>query len=939
MASLKLVISPDNNSYDSNTLNSPFNSFIFASNTSFSGFLNTNGALFLKPFCKLKHIRVSKLENEFLDKSESKLDDNWTDNLKKFVDADDNLVLEGQDFHGDSGRVRVNIWKKFRSGAKTLRNKSKRNLDDKKNGKKHKREEKIVTPSQKVGANSVFDSQTVVDLDINAIEPELSPDRCNLILEQLEKRNDDKAVRFFEWMKVNGKLRRNLAAYNLIMRVLGRKGDWDGAEVMIKEMVGDSGCKLSYQLFNTLIYACYKSGPVELGARWFGMMLDYGVQPNVATFGMLMSLYRKGWAVEEAEYTFLQMRNMKIMCESAYSAMITIYTRMGLYDKAEDVIGFLREDEVVLNHENWLVMLNAYCQQGKLSEAEQVFNAMRECGFSPNIIAFNTMITGHGKVSRMDGADRLFCDLKDAGVMPDETTYRMMIEGWGRAGNYKQVKFYYVELKRLGFKPSPSNLYTLIRLQAEHEDEEGATRTIDDMMGIGCQNSSILGIVLQAYEKANRLEKMALILVGPMYDHVLKNQTSCAILATSYVKNCLIDNALKVLTVKQWDDPVFEDNLYHLLICSCKDLGHLENAIKIFTCMPKSAKPNLNISCTMIDIYSKMSLFSEAERLYIALKTSDVKLDMIAFSIVMRMYVKSGSLEKACMVVDMMDEQKNIVPDVYLLRDILRIYQRSGRDDKLTDLYYRVLRNDKSWDEEMYNCVINCCARALPVDELSRLFDEMLQKGLAPNTITFNIMLNAYGKSKLFERARKVFWIAKKRGLVDVISYNTIIAAYGKNKYLNNMSAAVKKMQFDGFSVSLEAYNCMLDVYGKEGEMDKFRDVLQRMKASKCSADNYTYNILINIYGEKGWIDEVAGVLTELKECGNGPDLCSYNTLIKAYGVAGMVEEAVGLVKEMRVNGIEPDRITYSNLITVLKKNDMFLEAVKWSLWMKQLGL
>ncbi|KAH6816935.1 Tetratricopeptide repeat superfamily protein [Perilla frutescens var. frutescens] len=282
----------------------------------------------------------------------------------------------------------------------------------------------------------------------------------------------------------------------------------------------------------------------------------------------------------------------------------------------------------------------------------------------------------------------------------------------------------------------------------------------------------------------------------------------------------------------------------------------------------------------------------------------------MAFNIVMRMYVKSGSLEKACMVVDMMDEQKNIVPDVYLLRDILCIYQRCGKHDRLTYLYYRVLKNDESWDEKMYNCVINCCARALSADELSRLLDEMLWKGLAPNTITFNVMLNAYGKSKLFERARKVFWISKKRGLVDVISYNTIIAAYGKNKYLNNMSAAVKKMQFDGFSVSLEAYNCMLDIYEKEGEMDKFRDVLQRMNASNYSADSYTCNILINIYGEKGWIDEVTGVLTELKECGNGPDLCSYNTLIKAYGVVGMVEKAVGLVEEMRVNRIEPDMIT-----------------------------
>ena len=92
---------------------------------------------------------------------------------------------------------------------------------------------------------------------------------------------------------------------------------------------------------------------------------------------------------------------------------------------------------------------------------------------------------------------------------------------------------------------------------------------------------------------------------------------------------------------------------------------------------------------------------------------------------------------------------------------------------------------------------------------------------------------------------------------------------------------------------------------------------------------------MINIYGEQGWIDEVASVLRELKECRLGPDLYSYNTLIKAYGIAGMVEDAVGLIKEMRDNGIEPDKITYTNLITALQRNDKFLEAVKWSLWMK----
>ncbi|KAM1046416.1 hypothetical protein ACFX13_026498 [Malus domestica] len=119
--------------------------------------------------------------------------------------------------------------------------------------------------------------------------------------------------------------------------------------------------------------------------------------------------------------------------------------------------------------------------------------------------------------------------------------------------------------------------------------------------------------------------------------------------------------------------------------------------------------------------------------------------------------------------------------------------------------------------------------------------------------------------------------------------------------------------------------------------MERFRGVLQRMKKTSCASNHYTYNIMINIYGEQGWIDEVAGVLTELKGCGLGPDLCSYNTLM--YGIAGMVEHAVHLVKEMRENGLEPDRITYFNLMAALRRNDEYLEAVKLSLWMKQMGL
>ncbi|CAH9110334.1 unnamed protein product [Cuscuta europaea] len=937
MASLKLSLFLDSSLEPKKPNNFMVNSVQFTHGCSpaFSGYIHFTSLFVLNPFCKSNHIRGCLSRTDLLDKYELGLGDDVIDVSSE--DLGNNSISGRSNSNSKLRNKGLGFHKKRSIGSNSSSNdsnmKPKFRRKDRELGNKH--DARMSSQEESAGVNE----ERIVDFDVNKIRPDMSLERCNAKLKQLEECNGKEALVFFDWMRRNSKLKQNVTAYNLILRVLGSMQDWGGVEAVVNEMITDSGCELTSQVFNTIIYSCRTGGLVELGSKWFRMMLENGVQPNIATFGMLMSLYQKQSNVEEAEFTFSKMRALGITCQSAYSSMITIYMRSGLHCKAEEVIDFLKEDEVVLNQENWLVLLNTYSQQGKMDKAEQILAAMLKTGFSLDIIAYNILITGYGKASKMDAAQRLFDDLRSFGVYPDETTYRSMIEGWGRARNHTQVERYYAELKTIGYKPNSSNLYTMLISRPRNVGEEGAIRIIDEMVMNGCQKAFIIDIVLQTYAKAERFDKVPFLLKGSLYDHVLKSQTSCSTLVIAYVRNSMIEDALKILNEKLWSDSLFEDNLYHVLICLCRDLGQPENAVKLFTCMPKGDKPNLHILCTMIDIYSSKNLFAEAENLYLQLKTSGVALDMITFSVVIRMYVKSGLLEKACSVLDFMEKQKTIVPDIYLVRDMLRIYQRCNLNDKLADLYYKVLKQKDDWDQEMYNCVINCCARALPVDELSNIFFQMIHQGFSPNTVTFNAMLNALCRSRLFEKARKVLNLAHKHGLADVITYNTLIAAYGKNKDLENMALTVREMQFRGFTVTLETYNSMLDAYGKEGQMEKFREALLRIKESGFASDRYTYNIMINIYGTQGWIDEVAGALMDLKDSGIGPDLCSYNTLIKAYGIAGMVDEAVDLVKEMRRNGIEPDRITYTNLISALQRNEKFLEAAKWSLWMKQIGV
>ncbi|RHN66765.1 putative tetratricopeptide-like helical domain-containing protein [Medicago truncatula] len=256
----------------------------------------------------------------------------------------------------------------------------------------------------------------------------------------------------------------------------------------------------------------------------------------------------------------------------------------------------------------------------------------------------------------------------------------------------------------------------------------------------------------------------------------------------------------------------------------------------------------------------------------------------------------------------------------------------AGLLEDAVGIYNQMMKSDA--DEKKLNKHI-VCTRIDIYSVMGRFKDaEMLHLKLKMSSSPNSLDVIAYSIV-----VRRLYFMPKKQGLVDVITYNTIIDAYGKRKDFSDMSRTVHKMQFDVFSVSLEAYNSMLDAYGKDSQMDAFRSVLKMMKESNYASDLYTYNTVINIYSEQSWIEEVSDVLAELNECGLRPDFCSYNTLIKAYGIAGVDEEAVELIKEMRKNGIELDETTYTNLINALKRNDKFLEAVKWSLWTKQIKL
>jgi pentatricopeptide repeat protein len=764
-----------------------------------------------------------------------------------------------------------------------------------------------------------------------------SPRELNTILSALK--DTERSVEFFEWMRSRGKTKANTHAYNFMCKILVQRQAWSRIDVLLKEMVEDD-CKPDDFTYNMLIQFVGKARYPQHATKYFHEMLHMGVTPNRQTYSMIMMLYQKFGKLVEAEFVYQHMMQSGFISCTACSAMLTLYTRGGLYEKAEQVIQDMQVKGVAPDRDNWLKQLNAYGQQGKVKQAELVMFAMQEAGMTLGIVGYNSMITAYGKANRYESAVVLFDKLKEAGLQPDEVTYSCMIGACGREGKLKDALIYFEGMKARGICPSLSNFNTLINLHGKSRNVVGVVRVLSDMKKLGCRpDSHTLDAAVKAFERAGKSKKVMQVLTLLRDAGWFPSVACYGTLLHIYLKCSMQQEALQTFYALRKVEVAPKEYMCRSLICLCKESGMYDEAVKVFTEMQAAGvMPSMESSCTIMNVYSLMGEVAEAEALFNNLRQSRQKLDKIAYNVMINVYMRAGMNEEATSLFNIMEEQDDLVPDSYTFHSMLRLYQKCNMPLEAEKVYWRMVNAGIELDEVMCNCVINCCGRVLPLEETSRIFQDMIGMGFCANNITFNVMIDLYGKAGMLDRARNALKLAQSQGAADKISFSTLINAYGKRHDFPKMEATLWEMQNAGLGGSLEAFNSMLDSYGKAGLLDKLEDVLERMKKAGCRRDLSTYNILINIYGRNNQLGKMADIFQEMHDEGLQPDRWTYNTIIRTYGCADLPDQAVKTFKEMQDADIMPDRVTYINLIGAFEKTGNLLEAARWSLWMTQAG-
>ncbi|XP_026378089.1 pentatricopeptide repeat-containing protein At1g12775, mitochondrial-like [Papaver somniferum] len=245
----------------------------------------------------------------------------------------------------------------------------------------------------------------------------------------------------------------------------------------------------------------------------------------------------------------------------------------------------------------------------------------------------------------------------------------------------------------------------------------------------------------------------------------------------------------------------------------------------------------------------------------------------------------------------------------------------------------------------------SCGLAGLIEEEARRYFDEMVDRGISPDTVTFNVLIDSHCKDGKTEDAWGLFKLMEKINIKpNLITYNSMMDGLCLVGRLPDAVKLFDSMVDKGLEPDDFSWNILIDGYCKNRKLDGAMQLFKKMKQNGLKPTTVTYNILLrglyqdgrmktanNLFNEmltmldgyckNGKIADAIELFESIETTGISINVRMYSILIHGLFQAGKLEDARKLFDKIPRNGLVPNEVTYTTMIKGFFRNNMLLVA------------
>jgi pentatricopeptide repeat protein len=219
----------------------------------------------------------------------------------------------------------------------------------------------------------------------------------------------------------------------------------------------------------------------------------------------------------------------------------------------------------------------------------------------------------------------------------------------------------------------------------------------------------------------------------------------------------------------------------------------------------------------------------------------------------------------------------------------------------------------------VYSTVLKGLATAKDIEKVFTAYQEMQERSMECNTITYNTLLDACAKCNAMCRVPSLLEDMRKTNTEpDLITYSTLIKGYCLEGSIDKGFRVLEEMRADGkFQADEIMYNSLLDGCAKQQRVEEALKVLKEMEASgTVKPSNHTVSILVKLLGRARRLSQAFEIVEDMStRYGFRLNVQVYTCLMQACIFNKRLDRALALHDTMVKERCSPDERLYVALV------------------------
>jgi len=563
----------------------------------------------------------------------------------------------------------------------------------------------------------------------------------------------------------------------------------------------------------------------------YPQLLEDGIEPDAVMHGCLMNFAARAGRTELGEQLFAQGGKPARVVQNYMSQIRACRNKPGGVERAVGLLQQLREqgleDQTAGNS-----VLDVCVIAQDLDRAQSLFEEL-SAQYGYDAIACNTLLKGYCTAARIEDALKLLRSVKDAGHTPSDVAYNCLLNAHVRGRDFGAAWSWYEEMRRDGVPEDVYTVSTLMKgLKSCHDQtfQRNVLKMLDATAVDVTSDEIVLTVVLDALVRLKDYKRLH------TFVKKVKGMKSFPPVAT-------INTIMKAMGSLKRIDEVIE--LWHELtevralepneislgcvVDACVSNGRLDKALELVAAWKTRVPANTIIYSTLIKGCSVVRDADKALALFDEMRAEGVQANLVTLNTVIDACARGGRLAAAAKVLELASDM-GLEPDRITYSTLVKGFCIAGEIDQGLAVMQSAERRGLPADVFMYNTVMDHCTNMGRLDQVDKLYKEMLERSCSPTNFTLGVLVKRYGRDNQLDKAFD---------LVDTLP----------PKY--------------GFKPNTQEMTCLISACLMNRQLPRAVKVYERMKAYGPIPDGVTYERLITGLLRAGKVQQACEILRD----------------------------------------------------------------------------